>query len=92
MGENLQGGSNSDPKNALKIQGLPYQTTDQQICDFFGGYGVLTESVHIGKYPDGKATGQAVALFNDENTAASARNDLNRKYIGKRYVELIQIS
>jgi hypothetical protein len=46
----------------------------------------------VGKYPDGKATGQAVTLFASEDDAKAACQELNKKYIGNRYVDLSLIS
>jgi len=77
---------------ALKIQGLPYSASQDDISTFFSGYNLEPSSVKIGVYPDGKATGQAVALFSDAENAKGAQSELNKKYIGSRYVDLILIS
>jgi hypothetical protein len=44
-------------KPALKMQGLPYSASIEQIIEFFTGYNIDMNSINIGKYPDGKATG-----------------------------------
>lgn len=79
-------------RSGIKIQGLPYSATKEEIQEFFHGYGLVQDSVKIGTYPDGKATGMAAVMFEDADKARSAQNDLNKKYIGSRWVGLILIS
>ena len=65
----------SEAKNehsGLKIQGLPYSASAEEIIQFFHGHGLQQETLKIGTYPDGKATGQAVAMFEDADKARSA--------------------
>ena len=62
------------------------KATIEEIVTFFDGYGLVPDSVKIGTYPDGKASGLAVVKFEDEDKANSAQVDLNKKYIGSRYV------
>jgi RNA recognition motif-containing protein len=47
----------------LKLKGLPYSVTADDILQFFHGYNMIDESIKIAKYPDGKITGEAVVDF-----------------------------
>jgi RNA recognition motif-containing protein len=43
--------------------GLPYSVTEGDIVEFFHGFGLIEESIKIGKYSNGKTTGEAFVLF-----------------------------
>ena len=55
--------SYSVEKPALRMAGLPYSVTEGDIVEFFHGFGLIEESIKIGKYSNGKTTGEAVVLF-----------------------------
>jgi hypothetical protein len=40
--------------------GLPYSVVNDDIEEFFHGFGLIEDSIKIGKYPTGKITGEAV--------------------------------
>lgn len=44
-------------KTALKMVGLPYSVTEEDIEVFFHGFGMVEDSIKIGKYSNGKTTG-----------------------------------
>ncbi|XP_010550499.1 PREDICTED: heterogeneous nuclear ribonucleoprotein H isoform X2 [Tarenaya hassleriana] len=71
----------------LKMRGLPYSVKKSQIVEFFSGYKVIEERVHIVCRPDGKATGEAYVEFEtaEEAKKAMAKDKMS---IGTRYVEL----
>lgn len=50
-------------KTALKMIGLPYSVTNDDIDQFFHGFGMVEDSIKIGKYSNGKTTGEAVVAF-----------------------------
>lgn len=47
----------------LKMKGLPYSVTLENILSFFQGHNIITDSVKIGKMGDGRLTGEACILF-----------------------------
>ena len=47
----------------MKLKGLPYSVTKEDIVKFFHGLGMLEDSVKIGVMADGKLTGEACVLF-----------------------------
>jgi len=79
-------------KPALKMRGLPYSVTDDDIVQFFHGFGMLEDSIKIGKMNNGKLTGEACVLFETSDDARIAYNDRYKQYIGTRFIELFQVS
>jgi hypothetical protein len=67
---------------SLKMRGLPYGATIDDICTFFAGYGILRETISIGP------PGQASVRFTSVQEAARAYAERNQQYIGQRYIEL----
>lgn len=67
---------------ALKLRGLPYSVTTDDIKKFFSDYGVTDNQVKIGLYPDGYKTGEGAVLFNSEEEAKNAYQRLQGKNIG----------
>ena len=79
-------------KSALKMVGLPYSVTEEDIDVFFHGFGMLEDSIKIGKYSSGKTTGQAVVAFQTAGDAALALNEKYKHYIGQRFIELFPLT
>lgn len=48
---------------AMKLKGLPFTTTKEEITKFFDGHGLIEDSVKIGKMADGRLTGEAAVVF-----------------------------
>jgi len=47
------------------MRGLPYTVSNDGISKFFSDFGMIEDSVKIGKMEDGKLTGEAIVLFKD---------------------------
>jgi len=75
----------------MKLKGLPFSVTEKGIIEFFEGYGLIEDSVKIGKMSDGKLTGEAAVLFDSPDECQRAHTDRNQKYIGQRWVKLISV-
>ena len=75
----------------LKMRGIPWKTTVQDIEQFFQRYAFVRGSIRIGERSNGKSSGQAVLLFVNETETVSALNEMKGMNIGHRYVELYQI-
>lgn len=69
----------------VKIKGLSWHSTENDIKDFFKDFGV--KRIVIDKHM-GKTTGYALAIMEKEEEALRAIKDLNKKYIGDRWVFL----
>jgi len=99
----IAGGNNSEAKAFLarggqviiRMRGLPYDCSAKQVIDFFhagdDACKVLEEEngVLFVKKPDGRATGDAFVLFNDEGDGEKALQK-HKEIIGSRYIELFR--
>ena len=74
------------------MRGLPYSVTEDEIVQFFHGFGLKDDSIKIGKYSNGKLTGDAVVLFDSSEDSKMAFSERQKQSIGHRYIELFQIS
>ncbi|KAJ8870600.1 hypothetical protein PR048_029623, partial [Dryococelus australis] len=100
---NVAGGNNNEAQAFLsrggqviiRMRGLPYDCTAKQVLDFFeageNSCKVMDdeEGVLFVKKPDGRATGDAFVLFNQEEDAGKALSK-HRELIGSRYIELFR--
>ena len=73
----------SDPQSqvahrAMKMKGLPFSVTKQDIVTFFDGYNLIESSVKIGKMADGKLTGEAAVLFDSSDDCGAAHSKRNQ--------------
>jgi len=78
----------SESSAILKLKGLPYSTTEQQILQFFGDFKV--QCVRFVYEPDGRPSGLAFAEFENKEEALKALSK-NGEYIGERYVRLLHV-
>lgn len=72
---------------SLKMRGLPYSVGIREIRDFFGDFRVADRDIII-DMNNGRPTGYALVFLESEDEATRAKNDLNKKYLGSRYVDL----
>ena len=78
-------------RRVVRVEGLPYHVTVPQILDFFRGYDVGYDQVRIQCRDDGSPSGKAFVSFPSERHARLASEQLNKRYIGDRYVELFLV-
>ncbi len=71
----------------IRLRGLPFHATKQDILDFFKDYKPIESSVLLTYRVDGRATGEAYVAFNDAEDAKAAMSK-HRSTIGSRYIEL----
>ena len=75
----------------LKLRGLPFSATKEDIIEFFNGFVVSEDSINITFMPDGRPTGEAFVEFaSAEDSEAAMERD--RKTLGSRYIELFASS
>ncbi|KAJ8424745.1 hypothetical protein Cgig2_013526 [Carnegiea gigantea] len=75
----------------LRLRGLPFSATEEDIVEFFNGFVLSKDSVHITFNADGRATGEAFVEFaSAEDSEAAMEKD--RKTLGSRYIELFPSS
>nr|CAD2125565.1 unnamed protein product [Meloidogyne enterolobii] len=77
----------------VRMRGLPFSATEQQIRDFFSTdglpSGILQEGVLFVQRPDGRPSGDAFVLFCDEQSGRRALLK-HRQRMGTRYIELFR--
>lgn len=76
---------------SLKMKGLPYTVTREEILNFFQNCSLNEDSVKIGVMADGRLTGEACVLFQNPEACQEAYAKLDQKHIGNRWVKLIRI-
>lgn len=62
---------------AMKLKGLPFSVTREDVLKFFEGYGMLENSVKVGKMADGRLTGEAAVLFDAPTSCQTAHTEKN---------------
>eukprot|EP00397_Hematodinium_sp_SG-2012_P027591 GEMP01028998.1.p1 GENE.GEMP01028998.1~~GEMP01028998.1.p1 ORF type:complete len:523 (+),score=158.39 GEMP01028998.1:41-1570(+) len=77
----------------VRLRGLPFCATAADIVEFFGPQFDLTEEEVIMKYnADQRPSGECFVQLPTEETAITAKESLDRKHIGGRYIEVIMSS
>ena len=71
----------------LKMRGLPFSVSEREIRDFFQDFRVAERDIKI-DMNNGRPTGYALVFFENEDEASRAKDQLNKKYLGSRYVDL----
>lgn len=71
----------------LRMRGLPFSSTKEDIYNFFVGYNPVQESIVLTYRNDGRATGEAYVGFATPGDAERAMT-LHRRSMGNRYIEL----
>jgi heterogeneous nuclear ribonucleoprotein F/H len=71
----------------LRMRGLPFTATKEEIAKFFEAYNPILESIVLTYRSDGRATGEAYIGFDTPENSSNAM-DLHRKSMGTRYIEL----
>jgi heterogeneous nuclear ribonucleoprotein F/H len=71
----------------LRMRGLPFSATKDDIYKFFAGYNPIQESIVLTYRNDSRATGEAYIGFATPDDAKFAM-ELHRRTMGSRYIEL----
>lgn len=74
--------------STIKIRGLPFRATENDILEFFEEFDVVIHSVHIGVDGSGRPTGDGWLTFANQEEAKRAVRERNKKYLQHRYLEL----
>lgn len=75
-------------ERSLVMRGLPYRVQVDTIQQFFDGHGKLTsDEIFIEEF-NGKRTGSALVVFENEQVAQDAKAALHRSEVDGRYIEL----
>ncbi|EPS67050.1 hypothetical protein M569_07726, partial [Genlisea aurea] len=81
----------SDFSGLLRLRGLPYSVTREEIRNFFEDFNLPEESIHLITSSEGRPAGEAIVEFSSakDSVAAMAKD---RMTLGYRYVELYPAS
>lgn len=71
----------------LRMRGLPFSASKDDIFHFFEGYNPIKETIVLTYRNDGRATGEAYVGFATPDDAKRAMS-LHRRSMGSRYIEL----
>lgn len=73
----------------IKMRGLPYNAGQREIMEFFEGYNILPNGIHVVMGATDRPTGEAFVEFvsSEETQRAMERH---RQNIGSRYIELFR--
>ena len=71
----------------IRMRGLPFQSTKDDVLEFFKDYKPVPDSVLLTYRMDGRSTGEAYVAFESPDSAKAAM-ELHRSTIGSRYIEL----
>ena len=77
---------------AIRMFGLAWRVEYSEIEDFYREFKFVERSIVLGKGDDGRNNGLGAILFEDEEQASKAAEELNKAYIGTRYVNLNTMS
>lgn len=87
-GSHHGGGIRDGPHTGfIRMRGLPFQATKQDILGFFKDYKPIESSILLTYRVDGRATGEGYVAFGDAADAKAAMT-MHRSTIGSRYIEL----
>ena len=78
-------------RKVIRMEGLPYTVSIQDILTFFRMYGLEYECVRIQCRDDGSPSGKAFVTFPSDKAALLAIHEMNNKYLGGRMVELFLV-
>ncbi|XP_028114279.1 epithelial splicing regulatory protein 1-like isoform X1 [Camellia sinensis] len=75
----------------LRMRGLPFSASKDDILDFFKDFMLLEDAIHLISNPEGRPTGEAFVDFASAE-ASKAAMAKDRKTLGSRYIELFPSS
>ena len=90
-------GENVEEKSgiaALRLRGLPFSVTIQDVLAFFAQYEVADlisdgpGAAHLLPKANGRPSGQAVVQMRSRKDAETAQKKLNHQWVGSRYIEV----
>lgn len=76
-----------DDKTVVRARGLPWQSSDRDVADFFRGLNIVRGGVALCLGPQGRRNGEALVRFVDEEHCDMALKR-HKHHIGHRYIEV----
>ncbi|KAL0478831.1 hypothetical protein AKO1_008233 [Acrasis kona] len=75
-------------ESTVRVRGLPFTSTNQDIFKFFEGFKLSNEDVQMRFDSNGRKNGEAYLNFESAEEAKRAVEERNRCNMGSRYIEL----
>lgn len=87
----MSGGGDQDDGYVVKLRGLPWSATVEEILKFFWDSKVIggTDGVHMTSSREGRPSGEAFVEFSTEEDLKQALKR-DRDHMGNRYIEGIK--
>jgi heterogeneous nuclear ribonucleoprotein F/H len=86
-----EGKDSAEHTGVLRLRGLPFSASKDDIMEFFKDFVLSEDSIHITMNSEGRPTGEAFVEFaNAEDSKAAMAKD--RMTLGSRYIELFPSS
>ncbi|XP_064396265.1 heterogeneous nuclear ribonucleoprotein F-like isoform X2 [Halichondria panicea] len=76
-------------ENVVRLRGLPFGASDDQVHDFFSGLSIMPGGIVIQRDEDGKESGIGFVEFTNKDQAERAL-ERDRKSMGHRYIEVFR--
>ena len=70
---------------AVKLSGMPFNAKLADVREFFADFNVSDENIKI-EMVRGRKSGNAIVFVNEEDDVQRAKDELNKQYIGTRFV------
>ena len=67
-----------DDEVAVRIHGMPFQATREEIYEFFADYKVVPDTLIYGLADDGRKSGLGSLIFENEEEAAKAAEEKDK--------------
>jgi len=77
-----------DGVGVVRLRGIPFSATKEDILRFFESFEPMAEGVVIGTTREGRLSGEAFVQFPTKDLAREAIESKNRASMGDRYIEL----
>lgn len=74
--------------HVLKLRGLPWASTEEDVVTFLAEYEVSSSQVVMGVDPTGRASGEAFVTLSSEELVQRVMVEKQHQSIGNRYVEI----
>ena len=81
----LKDGKKKD--KSIVLRGIPFSAQKNDIVKFLAEFQVTEDNVHF-EIRNGRFSGRAAVFMEDEDQALLASEEMNKKYIGNRYIEV----
>ena len=72
----------------VKLRGIPRDASENDVKEFFADFNVEDDDIKV-EMRQGMKTGFALVKLNSEEDVQRAREELNKQYIGSRYIDVM---